>query len=175
MKGKKRERVSCLSSFYMYTRWYVYQQTLFFQNLTSWPPPPLEKISGSAPVQLYHFQLYERQNVLSWYPSINGALRFFGIFTSESSSRTKNKRWLISRQCLGPPGIPPPIRFSSSGSRNRSRIFYFYLFIFTILILDAAFSLRKDGHVHIYLHLITFRLAAGLYLSGHKKLGWRSS
>ena len=29
---KKRKRGACLSSFPVYTRWYVYQQTFFFQN-----------------------------------------------------------------------------------------------------------------------------------------------
>ena len=48
LKRNKRERVSCLSSFYVYTRSYVYQQTFFFQNFP--PQPPLWKISGSAPV-----------------------------------------------------------------------------------------------------------------------------
>ena len=42
MKRKKRKRVACLSSFYVYTRWYVYQQTFFFQNFPPQPPPPLK-------------------------------------------------------------------------------------------------------------------------------------
>ena len=37
MIRKKTEKVACLSSFYVYMRWYVYQQTFFFQNF----PPQL--------------------------------------------------------------------------------------------------------------------------------------
>ena len=50
LKRKKKETVGCLSCFYVYTRWYVYQQTFFFQNFPPQPPPPFWKISGSAPV-----------------------------------------------------------------------------------------------------------------------------
>ena len=48
LKRKKRERVACWSCYCVYTRWYVYQQTFFFQNFP--PQPQLWKISGSAPV-----------------------------------------------------------------------------------------------------------------------------
>ena len=39
LKRKKREIVAFLSSFYVYTRLYVYQQTFFFQNFP--PQSPL--------------------------------------------------------------------------------------------------------------------------------------
>ena len=42
MKRKKRERVACLSSLFVYTRWYVYQQTFFLQNFPPQHPPPFE-------------------------------------------------------------------------------------------------------------------------------------
>ena len=41
LKRNKRERVACLSCFYVYTRWYVYQQSFFFQNFP--PQPHFEK------------------------------------------------------------------------------------------------------------------------------------
>ena len=56
LKRKKRERVAYFSSFYvyMYTRWYVYQKTFYFQNFHPQLPPPLWKISGSTPGQVSH-------------------------------------------------------------------------------------------------------------------------